>query len=190
MRLRSCCLSTVIFYLVSVPFAAAFLLATPAPTSKVVLMSLSGRRVLVTGGGRGIGKAIAQICAEEGADVAVLSRTAAEVNEVVEDLCHRFGRQAMGLQVDVTNEVEVSRAVAQVISRFGGIDLLVNNAGMGCDKVPAHEQSVDAFRKLLDVNVVSAFIVSKEVHFPRPLRPPPPSALAFEIRIDEPQAVY
>ena len=124
---------------------------------------LKGRRVLITGGGRGIGRAIAFICAEEGADVAVLSRTLQEVNAVAEEAKRRFGTRILPVCADVTDEGQVIKAVSEVVSQFGGIDILVNNAGAGCEKVPGHQQSVDAFRRLLDVNVVSALIVSTQV---------------------------
>jgi hypothetical protein len=124
---------------------------------------LQGQRVLITGGGRGIGRAIALICAEEGADVAVVSRTHEEVQEVAEEVKRRFGTRSLALCADVTDEAQVSQAVSKVVSGFGGIDILVNNAGAGCEKVPAFQQSAEAFRRLLDVNVISAFIVSSQV---------------------------
>ena len=124
---------------------------------------LQGSRVLITGGGRGIGRAIALICAEEGADVAIVSRTIHEVRAVAEEIRQRFGTRALPLCADVTDEVQVAGAVSEAVSCFGGIDVLVNNAGAGCDKLPGHQQSADAFRRLLDINVVSALIVSSQV---------------------------
>jgi shikimate 5-dehydrogenase len=124
---------------------------------------LRGSRVLVTGGGRGIGRAIALICAEEGADVAVLSRTQAEVQEVADHITKQYGTRSLSVCADVTNEDQVESAISEVVAKFGGIDILVNNAGAACEKLPGHQQSASAFRQLLDVNVVSALIVSSQV---------------------------
>jgi NAD(P)-dependent dehydrogenase (short-subunit alcohol dehydrogenase family) len=124
---------------------------------------LRGSRVLVTGGGRGIGRAIALICAEEGADVAVLSRTMSEVEEVADQITQRYGTRALSVCADVTDEDQVASAVSEVVAKFGGIDILVNNAGAACEKLPGHQQSANAFRQLLDINVVSALIVTSQV---------------------------
>jgi len=124
---------------------------------------LAGRRALITGGGRGIGKAIALLCAEEGADVAILSRTKAELQAVKEEAALRFGSRVLSVQADVTKEAEVATAVSAVVAELGGIDLLINNAGGTTGKGPLHEQLPKDFRRLLDLNVVSVLIVTSAV---------------------------
>jgi 3-hydroxybutyrate dehydrogenase len=87
---------------------------------------LEGRRVLITGGGRGIGKAIALACSTAGARVAVAARTQSEVTEVAA----RCGEGSLPVVLDVTDEQACKDAVEQVAVEFGGIDVLVNNAGI------------------------------------------------------------
>ena len=90
--------------------------------------SLEGQRALVTGGGRGIGKAIALVMAEAGADVAVVARTREQVDQTADEV-RRLGRRSVALQCDVSDSGQVDEAVAQATEVLGGIDILVNNAG-------------------------------------------------------------
>ena len=128
---------------------------------------LAGQRVLVTGAGRGIGRAIALLCAGEGAQVAIASRTAGELAETEKaaSSAHPVAAALMAVPCDVTSETEVEAMVAAVVEEFGGIDILINNAGgAGAGgKAPAHTQSLDAFRNLLELNVVSVLGVSGAV---------------------------
>ena len=97
--------------------------------------SLEGKAALVTGGGRGIGKAIALVLAEAGADVAVASRTLDEVEQVAAEV-RALGRKSAALQVDVSDSAQVDRAVARATDTLGKIDILVNNAGISYGAVP------------------------------------------------------
>ena len=125
---------------------------------------LEGQRVVVTGGGRGIGRAISLLCASEGARVAILSRSATELEEVASAAMDRGAVHEVVYKVaDVTNDEQVDVAIKDVSEIFGGIDILINNAGMGCSKGPMHEQSSDAFRSLLDLNVVAVASVTNAV---------------------------
>jgi NAD(P)-dependent dehydrogenase (short-subunit alcohol dehydrogenase family) len=88
---------------------------------------LDGRVAVVTGAGRGIGRGIALCLAKEGAKVVVASRTQARVDEVVEEIMSA-GQEAAGISVDVGDRAQVERMVAEAVDRFGGLDILVNNA--------------------------------------------------------------
>lgn len=121
--------------------------------------TLEGQRVLVTGGGRGIGRAIALLCASEGARVAILARSSTELAAVAAEGGPRIYTRA----ADVTDESAVESAVASIVAEMGGIDILINNAGGGCSKGPLHEQNAADFRRLLDLNVVSVMLVSSAV---------------------------
>ena len=89
---------------------------------------LSGRIALVTGGGRGIGRAIALEFARDGAKVAVSSRTKSELDSVVKEI-GELGSEGCALLCDVMDRAAIKRTVAAVIERFGRLDILVNNAG-------------------------------------------------------------
>jgi NAD(P)-dependent dehydrogenase (short-subunit alcohol dehydrogenase family) len=91
---------------------------------------LTGRRALVTGGGRGLGRVIAQALAEAGADVAVAGRTPAVCQEAAREIAAATGRRTLALVADVTVIADVERLVRDVEAGLGPIDILVNNAGV------------------------------------------------------------
>lgn len=91
-------------------------------------MQLKGKTALITGGGRGIGRSIALAYAIEGADIAVVSRTKADLDEVA-SLVSGMGRNAIGINADLTKSGEAERAVQETIHAFGAVDVLVNNLG-------------------------------------------------------------
>jgi 3-oxoacyl-[acyl-carrier protein] reductase len=124
--------------------------------------ALQGKRVLVTGGGRGIGRAIAVICASEGAShVALLARSEDELKDSA-GAVEEHGARALVRSVDVTSD-ELDSVIEALASEMGGIDILVNNAGNSCTKAPVHKQSAAEFRALLELNVVAVASVSSSV---------------------------
>ncbi|WP_310832788.1 SDR family NAD(P)-dependent oxidoreductase [Paenibacillus pedocola] len=126
-------------------------------------MELAGKAALVTGGGTGIGKAVSLELAHRGAAVAVnYSRSAAEAEETVR-LIKEQGGQAIAVQADVSKDSEVRAMVRQIISAFGALDLLVNNASITrhiplADLEAAGEEVWD---ELFDVNVKGMFYCAR-----------------------------
>lgn len=123
--------------------------------------SLSGKVALVTGAGRGIGKALAVGLAQDGANVVCLSRTAAEVEETAA-ACRAFGVRAMAVTADITVQEQVEAAVAAAIREMGRIDILVNNAGMNIRK-PALDVAEPDWDRVVDTNLKGPFLVAQAV---------------------------
>ena len=94
----------------------------------VVDLSLEGKVAIVTGGSKGIGRAIALAFAEHGADVAIASRGPEALARARKEI-ETTGRKALAVQTDVGNDEDVQRLYRETLSQFGGIDILVNNAG-------------------------------------------------------------
>lgn len=120
---------------------------------------LSGRVAVVTGAGRGLGRAGALALAQAGAHLALLARSAEQLREVA-DAVAAMGRQALALPTDVTDEDAVERAAAAVLARFGRVDILLNNAGLA-QVQPLLQLSAADLRRLLEVNVVGAFLCAR-----------------------------
>jgi 3-oxoacyl-[acyl-carrier protein] reductase len=116
----------------------------------------SGRVAVVTGGGRGFGKAFGAALAARGAQVALIDRDAA----AVADAAAEIGPSAMAFEGDVTDEAAMNAIMAQVAERAGGIDILINNAGLhstGYNR-PLQELGLAKIRQLFDVNVLGVVI--------------------------------
>lgn len=114
-------------------------------------MPLKDCCAVITGAGRGIGRAIALAFADAGCHVAALARTAGEIEETAEAVRAR-GRKSLGLCCDVTNPDDVGAAMDAVLEHFGRIDILVNNAGYAHFR-PFIELPADEWRRTLDVNL-------------------------------------
>jgi 3-oxoacyl-[acyl-carrier protein] reductase len=120
--------------------------------------SIAGRRAIVTGAASGMGRATAHLLADEGARVAVVDLGQDRVGAVVEEIRSAHGRQAAdGWVVDVSDLAQLRRLVAEVADRFGGIDILINNAGVSLPSgaLVAEDQFEDAWRQTLEVNLTA-----------------------------------
>ncbi|GAA4717797.1 3-oxoacyl-[acyl-carrier protein] reductase [Promicromonospora umidemergens] len=129
---------------------------------------LSGRAALVTGGGVGIGAAIARALAEAGASVVVTYRTHVPDDDVLAAL-GRGGGKPLAVQVDATSEPEVRRAVDAAVDHLGRLDVLVNNVGGLVGRATLAELDLERWRTVLAVNLDSMFLFTHHAvnHLPR-----------------------
>lgn len=125
------------------------------------LFSLEGKTMIVTGAGRGIGKAIAVEGARAGADVVIGSRTASELDAVAVTV-KSLGRRCWTFPVDVVSVASINQFVDQAVAATGGIDILVNNAGYNKIK-PALEVTEEEYDYIVDVNLKNVFFFSQAV---------------------------
>ena len=123
---------------------------------------LQGQVAIVTGAGRGFGKAIAQRFASEGAAVTVTSRTQRELNEVVAEI-EAAGGQALAVPADVTNREDAARVVAMTQKRFGPITLLVNNAGVPGPFGPVWIIDPDEWWRAQEVHILAPLLFIRAV---------------------------
>jgi 3-oxoacyl-[acyl-carrier protein] reductase len=120
---------------------------------------LKGRIALVTGGGRGIGRACCEAIAAAGADVAVNYHSNQQAAEKTAKLVESTGRRAMIVRADVSSAKEVDRMVADIEGELGPIDLLVNNAGI-FDYVSHEETTPEQWQRTLDINLTGTYFTT------------------------------
>jgi NAD(P)-dependent dehydrogenase (short-subunit alcohol dehydrogenase family) len=123
---------------------------------------LTGRVALVTGGSKGLGKAMAEGLASAGADLLLVSRHADEATAAAAEIARDYGRRAIGLAADVADEAAVAALVERAVAEFGRIDILVNNAGINI-RGPIDELSFEQFLEVQNVNVNGLWLVTRAV---------------------------
>jgi 3-oxoacyl-[acyl-carrier protein] reductase len=124
-------------------------------------MKLNGKKAIVTGGGRGIGRAISLALAHEGADVVVADLDLKGAEATAESV-RALGRQAVAVKVDVSKSSDVNNMVSSGLEKFGRIDILINNAGI-FQVAPVGEMTDEQWDRTLNVNLRSVFLCSRAV---------------------------
>jgi 3-oxoacyl-[acyl-carrier protein] reductase len=123
-------------------------------------LNLKNKVAIVTGGAQGIGKEISTLFANEGAKVVIV-----DVNqEVLANTCAEFEKKGLtvfGQKCDVSKENEVARVFENSNRKFGSVDIVVNNAGLGGWAAPIQDATVEAWNKVFDVNMLGVFLFSK-----------------------------
>ncbi len=129
-------------------------MAFPAP------FDLTGRVALVTGGSKGLGKAMARGLAEAGADVVISSRHENELRPALDEILAGTGRRGHYVVADMTNRADVKRLADEAVRRLGKVDILVNNAGSNTPQ-PIDQVTDDAWDKLLELNLTSVMALTR-----------------------------
>jgi NAD(P)-dependent dehydrogenase (short-subunit alcohol dehydrogenase family) len=121
---------------------------------------LDGKVALVTGGSKGLGRAMAQALAEAGADIALCSRHGEEARAAAEEIAAATGQRGVGFEADVTDRESVARLRRDCEAALGKVDILLNNAGMNLRK-PLVEFTEEEWDAVVDVSVKGAFLCSQ-----------------------------
>jgi len=129
----------------------------PEPSNVFDLFRLDGRRALITGGSKGLGRVIATALAQAGADVVLVSRTLGECESAALAITQETGRKAYAFAADVTRNVDVERLVDDV----GQIDILINSAGLNIRK-PVGEMGEDDWDAVMNVNLKAPFLLARK----------------------------
>ncbi|MCP9222366.1 glucose 1-dehydrogenase [Erythrobacter sp. LQ02-29] len=125
-------------------------------------LDLKGKRVLVTGGNSGLGAAIAMAFAQEGARVAINYLVDPEQTEALKERIAGSGGEAIGLKADISDPAAVAAMFAAIDEAWGGIDVLVNNAGIDGQHALGWEIEPDAWSKVIDINLKGTFLCARE----------------------------
>jgi gluconate 5-dehydrogenase len=126
------------------------------------LFRLDGRRALITGGSRGLGRAMAQAFAEAGADLVLVGRTAATLAQAQKEL-QGLGRRVDVLECDLNGGTVAEELCSRVLERHGPIDVLVNNVGGRRVDVPTETMPLETWQQYLDLNLNTAFVCTKRL---------------------------
>ena len=122
---------------------------------------LDGKTALITGGSRGLGREMALAIADAGADVVLIGRTPESLAQTADDI-RQLGRTATTIQGDVGQPEECERLAAEILAQHQ-IDILVNNVGGRRINVPLEDQTLDQWREILDLNLTSTFLLTRDV---------------------------
>src|SRR5699024_6477047 len=117
---------------------------------------LKGKVAVVTGAGRGIGKAIAIAYAEAGANVVCAARTIREIEETANEIS-RLGGESLAVKTDVTCIESVNAMFERAVEHFGGIDILVINAGANYDRETVENSNLENWKRTMEVNLFGAY---------------------------------
>lgn len=124
------------------------------------IFDIRGKKAIVTGAGRGIGKVLALALAEAGCDISIFEVNIDDAGKVVAEI-EKMGRRALAIKTDVTRAVEVKKAFEETEREFGRLDICINNAGV-CIHEAAEEMPEEHYDQVIDVNLKGVFLCCQE----------------------------
>lgn len=130
--------------------------------SKNTIMNISGKNAVVTGGGRGLGKAVALALAHEGVNIAVTGRNEENLKNTVEEI-RNIGVKAEYAVFSIDNEAEVKAGIESLAEKLGGIDILINNAGIG-DFGTIEDMPSETWEQVIRTNLFGVYYAAKAAH--------------------------
>ncbi|WP_322906341.1 3-ketoacyl-ACP reductase [Paenibacillus campi] len=125
-------------------------------------MELKNKTAIITGAGKGIGKATAEALAAEGVQLGLLARTASDLEQLQQELSSRYGVQVYTVTADVANSAEVRAAVSSLASSLGRVDIVINNAGTGAF-AKLVDMDPEQWEQIIRVNLMGAYYVTHEL---------------------------
>jgi 3-oxoacyl-[acyl-carrier protein] reductase len=126
-------------------------------------LNLGNKIALVTGGYRGLGKAICLNLAREGADVVINYRKDPKsANDLVSEINEKYGRNAVAIKADITNEDDVKKLFAGILEKYSALDILVNNSGI-CPVSMVKDMSLEEWESVIKTNLTGTFLTSREM---------------------------
>lgn len=126
------------------------------------MSSLKGKKAIITGGGRGLGKAVALLLAQEGVHIGITGRNEALLQQTVEEI-HQAGVNATYTVFNVDKEIEVQAGIKQLVQDLGGVDILINNAGIGWFGTLENMSSAD-WQQVLQTNLFGVYYTAMAVY--------------------------
>ena len=121
---------------------------------------LDGKRLLITGGSRGLGREMALAIADAGADVVLTGRTPESLKKTADDI-RQLGREAWTIQADMGRTADCESACQRVLQDHGPIDILINNVGGRRENIATEEMPLEKWQELMDLNLTSMFLATK-----------------------------
>jgi len=125
-------------------------------------MNLQGKTAIVTGGTKGIGRGIAEALIREGVSVCISARHQDDIDQAVDQLNRLGGGRAIGFACDVRDYDQVKALIDHAVNELGGLDILINNAGIGTFRTTVDETSPDEFRAVIETNLFGVFYCCHE----------------------------
>jgi len=121
---------------------------------------LDGKRLLITGGSRGLGRQMALAIADAGADVVLVARDQKALDKTADEI-RAFGRRAWSIRADVSDADQCETACRKALSKWGTIDILINNVGGRRENIATEDMPLETWRQLIDLNLTATFLCTK-----------------------------